>query len=152
MSYIVFPGNVGSNESLSHVAEKLGVPMKCDKQIHQNSAARLRSSEIARLRAANQTFQLLNSAKTKSNAIAAFNVYNLEGAKAAVDAAQELQSPVILQVTTWHAISDSRPYRYIHLLSPSVERNSFYFSLHIVKPLPSLCRFILITSLMKNTS
>jgi hypothetical protein len=99
MNYIVFPGNVGSNESLSQVAEKLGVPKK---QNNQAAAELFKASEISHLRSVNQTFQLLHAAKTmrsKATAVAAFNVYNLEGAKAVVDAAQELQSPVILQVS-----------------------------------------------------
>lgn len=41
---------------------------------------------------------MLLNARSKQTAIAAFNVYNLEGAKAAVSAAESLQSPVILQV------------------------------------------------------
>jgi hypothetical protein len=104
MNYIVFPGNVGSNESLSQVAEKLGVQKKQNNQAVGEATVPLSSAEIAHLREENRTFQILCSSKTSRSepiAIAAFNVYNLEGAKAVMDAAQELQSSVILQVTDW---------------------------------------------------
>lgn len=44
------------------------------------------------------TSQLLHQAQDGKYAIGAFNVYNLEGARAVVEAAEELRSPVILQV------------------------------------------------------
>lgn len=44
------------------------------------------------------TKTLLNTARENSFAIGAFNVYNLEGAKAVIEAAEELKSPVMLQL------------------------------------------------------
>lgn len=93
MSYVVYPGNVGSNEGLCNVAEKLGVQRKSNTIISSSSIQQIQS-----IRTSNQTFQLLQNMKKKSHAVAAFNIYNLEGAKAVVDAAEELQTPIILQV------------------------------------------------------
>lgn len=96
MSYIVFPGNVGNNESLRNVAERLGVPKKSTSSILRT----FRQCEIQHIRTSNKTFKMLQNAKAqRPQAIAAFNIYNLEGAKAVVDAAQELESPVIIQVS-----------------------------------------------------
>lgn len=94
MNYIVFPGNVGTNESLYHVAMRLGVPEKTNTSLLQQSII---DTSIQSIRNSNKTYQILSHAKS-SHAIAAFNIYNLEGAKAVVDAAQELNSPVIIQV------------------------------------------------------
>lgn len=44
------------------------------------------------------TGRLLTTARTCGHAVGAFNVYNLEGAVAVIQAAEELESPVILQV------------------------------------------------------
>ncbi len=44
------------------------------------------------------TSELLNTASRKGYAIGAFNVYNLEGVKAVINAAEALQSPAILQL------------------------------------------------------
>ena len=44
------------------------------------------------------TSELLNTARRNAYAIGAFNVYNLEGVKAVIDAAQALQSPAMLQL------------------------------------------------------
>jgi hypothetical protein len=99
MSFIVFPGNVGHNETLCRVAERLGVERKVSVAASEVIST-LSAKQIQTLRASNRTFQLLQRVKSQhsTHAIAAFNVYNLEGAKAAVDAANELQTPVILQV------------------------------------------------------
>lgn len=96
MRYIVFPGNVGNNDTLALVAEQLGVP-------RANSIAR-NVSDVGSapwsqdVKAKNKTFQILEGARIEGRAIAAFNVYNLEGAKAAVTAAEELNMSVLLQV------------------------------------------------------
>ncbi|MEG4208644.1 class II fructose-bisphosphate aldolase [Microcoleus sp. S13_B4] len=44
------------------------------------------------------TRELLNTARRKAYAIGAFNVYNLEGVKAVINAAEALDSPAILQL------------------------------------------------------
>ena len=44
------------------------------------------------------TGELLNHARSNGYAIGAFNVYNLEGAIAVVQAAEEMNSSVILQL------------------------------------------------------
>jgi len=44
------------------------------------------------------TALLLQQARARGYAVGAFNIYNLEGAMAVVKAAEELQSPVILQI------------------------------------------------------
>lgn len=44
------------------------------------------------------TSELLHTARRNSYAIGAFNVYNLEGVKAVIDAAEALQSPAMLQL------------------------------------------------------
>lgn len=99
MSYVVYPGNVGDNNGLCNVAEKLGVKRKLINSIESKNLNKVETDEqIKLIRSTNRTFQLLQNEKNKSFAVAAFNIYNLEGAKAVVDAAEELQSPIILQV------------------------------------------------------
>jgi len=44
------------------------------------------------------TTELLKDAQSKAYAVGAFNVYNMEGAKAVVEVAEEMNSPVILQL------------------------------------------------------
>ncbi|MEY3867977.1 MAG: hypothetical protein RLZZ338_1868 [Cyanobacteriota bacterium] len=44
------------------------------------------------------TYELLHTARRNSYAIGAFNVYNLEGVKAVIDAAETCQSPAMLQL------------------------------------------------------
>lgn len=44
------------------------------------------------------TYELLHTARRNSYAIGAFNVYNLEGVKAVIDAAEICQSPAMLQL------------------------------------------------------
>ncbi len=44
------------------------------------------------------TIELLHTARRNAYAIGAFNVYNLEGVRAVVDAAEELKSPAMLQL------------------------------------------------------
>jgi ketose-bisphosphate aldolase len=83
LHYIVFPGNVGSEDTLTKVALKLGVTRKSD--IESNEQTNYMIGKLLQLRQAKQ-------------AIAAFNVYNLEGAQACVMAAEELKMPIILQV------------------------------------------------------
>eukprot|EP00602_Paraphysomonas_sp_CaronLab_P010119 CAMPEP_0185029606 /NCGR_PEP_ID=MMETSP1103-20130426/16007_1 /TAXON_ID=36769 /ORGANISM="Paraphysomonas bandaiensis, Strain Caron Lab Isolate" /LENGTH=796 /DNA_ID=CAMNT_0027564415 /DNA_START=137 /DNA_END=2527 /DNA_ORIENTATION=+ len=89
MKYVVFPGNVGDDGALARVVSQLGVVEKT----HESSP----SCPITPLRP-NTTVRLLSEVRDQKKAVAAFNVYNLEGAKAVIDAAEELSAPVILQV------------------------------------------------------
>ncbi|XP_065849277.1 uncharacterized protein [Euphorbia lathyris] len=73
--YIVFPGNVGDTKALAEVVKSWSRPSK-------------RSS----------TKELLQNAENGGYAVGAFNVYNLEGAEAVVAAAEEENSPAILQI------------------------------------------------------
>lgn len=86
---MVFPGNVGDDGALARVVSQLGVVEKT----HESSP----SCPITPLRP-NTTVRLLSEVRDQKKAVAAFNVYNLEGAKAVIDAAEELSAPVILQV------------------------------------------------------
>ncbi len=88
LHYIVFPGNVGSEDSLTKVALKLGVTRKADSD----------SNFVAGQLQSNYMVEKLLQLRNKKQAIAAFNVYNLEGAQACVLAAEELKMPIILQV------------------------------------------------------
>ncbi|KAF8081353.1 hypothetical protein N665_0891s0028 [Sinapis alba] len=72
--YIVFPGNVGSSTALAEVVKSWSVV------------------------AGRSTKELLLNAENGGYAIGAFNVYNLEGIEAVVEAAEEENSPAILQV------------------------------------------------------
>ncbi|CAA6675462.1 unnamed protein product [Spirodela intermedia] len=73
--YIVFPGNVGDDNSLAEVVQKWSHPP-------------LKSS----------TKELLVNAEKSGYAVGAFNVYNLEGVEAVIAAAEAEKSPAILQV------------------------------------------------------
>ncbi|GFY95420.1 ketose-bisphosphate aldolase class-II family protein [Actinidia rufa] len=73
--YIVFPGNVGDSCALAEVVKSWARP------------ARLWSTK-----------ELLLNAENGGYAVGAFNVYNLEGVQAVVAAAEEEQSPAILQI------------------------------------------------------
>lgn len=73
--YIVFPGNVGDSKALAEIVKCWARP------------ARLSSTK-----------ELLLNAEEGGYAVGAFNVYNLEGVEAVVTAAEEEQSPAILQI------------------------------------------------------
>uniref|UniRef100_A0A7N0V1W7 Ketose-bisphosphate aldolase class-II family protein n=1 Tax=Kalanchoe fedtschenkoi TaxID=63787 RepID=A0A7N0V1W7_KALFE len=73
--YIVFPGNVGDSDALAKVVKSWARP------------ERLLSTK-----------ELLRHAEEGKYAVGAFNVYNLEGVEAVVSAAEEEQSPAILQI------------------------------------------------------
>ncbi|KAM7479632.1 hypothetical protein LguiA_027845 [Lonicera macranthoides] len=73
--YIVFPGNVGSSTALAEVVNCWARPVKLS-----------------------STKELLLNAEKGGYAVGAFNVYNLEGVEAVVAAAEEQQSPAILQI------------------------------------------------------
>ncbi|KAJ6340271.1 hypothetical protein OIU77_008097 [Salix suchowensis] len=73
--YIVFPGNVGDSKALADVVKSWALP------------SRLSSTK-----------QLLLNAERGGYAVGAFNVYNMEGAEAVVAAAEEENSPAILQI------------------------------------------------------
>ncbi|KAL5545367.1 hypothetical protein UlMin_009151 [Ulmus minor] len=73
--YIVFPGNVGDSKAVAELVQSWARP------------TRLLSAK-----------ELLLSAEVGGYAIGAFNVYNLEGVQAVVTAAEEVQSPAILQI------------------------------------------------------
>lgn len=82
--YVVFPGNVGDDQALAKAAQTLGVARKAAAPLVFNSKSTM--------------LQALQAAEDGKQAIAAFNVYNLEGAKAVISAAEKLQHPVILQL------------------------------------------------------
>jgi ketose-bisphosphate aldolase len=73
--YIVFPGNVGDSGALAEVAKSWTYPTRLS-----------------------STKEILNNAENGGYAVGAFNVYNLEGVDAVVSAAEEEQSPAILQI------------------------------------------------------
>ncbi|CAM8976158.1 unnamed protein product [Rhodiola kirilowii] len=73
--YIVFPGNVGDNDALARVVKSWARPERLS-----------------------STKDLLRHAEKGKYAVGAFNVYNLEGVEAVVSAAEEEQSPAILQI------------------------------------------------------
>ncbi|KAG4400652.1 hypothetical protein GLYMA_07G103000v4 [Glycine max] len=79
--YIVFPdilflvGNVGNSTALAEVVKSWTSPIRLT-----------------------STKEILNNAEKGGYAVGAFNVYNLEGVEAVVSAAEEEQSPAILQI------------------------------------------------------
>lgn len=72
--YIVFPGNVGDNSALAEVVEK----WTCNPR----SSAK----------------DLLLNAEKGGYSVGAFNVYNIEGVQAVIAAAEDQNSPAILQI------------------------------------------------------
>ncbi|XP_059290437.1 uncharacterized protein LOC132043978 isoform X1 [Lycium ferocissimum] len=72
--YIVFPGNVGDSKALAEVVKNWAHPGRLS------------------------TKELLLEAERGKYAVGAFNVYNLEGVEAVVAAAEEENSPAILQI------------------------------------------------------
>ncbi|PKA61325.1 putative 3-hydroxyisobutyrate dehydrogenase, mitochondrial [Apostasia shenzhenica] len=72
--YIVFPGNVGDDGALAEVVEKWSYHCKISRK------------------------DLLLNAEKGGYAVGAFNIYNLEGVEAVVAAAEEQNSPAILQI------------------------------------------------------
>lgn len=110
MNYVVFPGNVGDKNALLKAAITLGVSEKSPSEQQGNSgggsqtpgsAPSSSSASSVKPSAAASNSKLLSAMSTAlahSYAIAAFNVYSLEGAKAVVAAAEMSRSPVILQV------------------------------------------------------
>jgi ketose-bisphosphate aldolase len=73
--YIVLPGNVGDSKALAEVVKSWARPVRLS-----------------------STKELLLNAEKGGYAVGAFNVYNLEGIEAVVAAAEEEQSPAILQI------------------------------------------------------
>ncbi|XP_057446914.1 uncharacterized protein LOC130738779 [Lotus japonicus] len=73
--YIVFPGNVGDSKALAEVVKSWTCPIRLS-----------------------STKDILKNAEKGGYAVGAFNVYNLEGVEAVVSAAEEEQSPAILQI------------------------------------------------------
>ncbi|XP_027357987.1 uncharacterized protein LOC113867134 isoform X1 [Abrus precatorius] len=73
--YIVFPGNVGDSRALAVVVKSWTHPIRLT-----------------------STKEILKNAERGGYAVGAFNVYNLEGVEAVVSAAEEEQSPAILQI------------------------------------------------------
>ncbi|KAI3515639.1 hypothetical protein L1887_14540 [Cichorium endivia] len=73
--YIVFPGNVGDSNALAEVVKSWARPVRVS-----------------------STKDLLADAEKGGYAIGAFNVYNLEGIEAVIAAAEEQNSPAILQI------------------------------------------------------
>ncbi|CAL1393091.1 unnamed protein product [Linum trigynum] len=74
--YIVFPGNVGDSKAVADVVKSWALP-----------AAKISSTK-----------EILLNAEEGGYAVGAFNVYNMEGAQAVVAAAEEENSPAILQI------------------------------------------------------
>ncbi|XP_073147558.1 uncharacterized protein [Henckelia pumila] len=72
--YIVFPGNVGDSKAVAEVVNRWTHPGRLS------------------------TKKLLLNAEMGGYAVGAFNVYNMEGVEAVVAAAEEQQSPAILQI------------------------------------------------------
>eukprot|EP01038_Epipyxis_sp_PR26KG_P004643 gene4643-6525_t len=102
LDYIVFPGNVGDEEALFRVAQRLGVKGK-DISDNQNEKILIDydmiNKEMNRIKQNdNSLFSLLQTYQACKLAIAGFNVYNLEGAIAVVSAAELTNTSVILQV------------------------------------------------------
>ena len=106
LQYVVFPGNVGDDEALTRVLRRLGAKEKETLNVAAASAststsASASASASAAMPLRSESLQLLDElakARGANKAIAAFNVYNLEGAKAVVEAAEEAKAPVMLQV------------------------------------------------------
>jgi hypothetical protein len=112
LQYVVFPGNVGDDEALTRVLRRLGAKEKETLKVAAASASTSTStspststsastSASATMPLRSESLQLLDElakARGANKAIAAFNVYNLEGAKAVVEAAEEAKAPVMLQV------------------------------------------------------
>ncbi|CAN1235969.1 L-threonate dehydrogenase [Linum grandiflorum] len=73
--YIVFPGNVGDSKAVADLVKSWALP------------ARISSTK-----------EILFNAEKGGYAVGAFNVYNMEGAAAVVAAAEEENSPAILQI------------------------------------------------------
>ncbi|MFQ6629133.1 hypothetical protein Gotur_006471 [Gossypium turneri] len=72
--YIVFPGNVGDSKALGEVVRSWAHPLRLS-----------------------STKEILINAEKGGYAVGAFNVYNMEGVKAVVSAAEQERSPAILQ-------------------------------------------------------
>ncbi|XP_024530101.1 uncharacterized protein LOC9660286 [Selaginella moellendorffii] len=72
--YIVFPGNVGGVDALATVVSRWARPKR------------------------KSTKDILMDAESGGYAVGAFNIYNLEGAKAVISAAEAEKSPAILQI------------------------------------------------------
>ncbi|KAJ8753715.1 hypothetical protein K2173_026391 [Erythroxylum novogranatense] len=73
--YIVFPGNVGDTKALAEVVKSWALPSRVS-----------------------STKELLLNAESGGYAVGAFNIYNIEGAEAVVAAAEDENSPAILQI------------------------------------------------------
>eukprot|EP01040_Poterioochromonas_malhamensis_P014407 gene14407-15944_t len=91
--YIVFPGNVGDDLALCRVASQLGVEYKKSKVLHSNTVTNDHDSLKQ-----DKLLKTLEEMRGRKQAIAAFNIYNMEGAKAVVEAAEELKRPIMIQV------------------------------------------------------
>lgn len=102
MNYIVFPGNVGDKDALLKAAVTLGVarkgPSGPSSKGTKSPQAPTPQSPHSSPAAKSKLLVELSKAQSEGYAVAAFNVYNLEGAKAVVAAAEISRSPVILQV------------------------------------------------------
>ncbi|KAJ6874910.1 hypothetical protein NC652_034581 [Populus alba x Populus x berolinensis] len=95
--YIVFPGNVGDSKALADVVKSWALPSRLSS-----------TKELLLVRTANLLFKywiyldidiiLIKNAERGGYAVGAFNVYNMEGAEAVVAAAEEENSPAILQI------------------------------------------------------
>jgi hypothetical protein len=102
LRYVVFPGNVGDDFALAEVAEKLGVQplsnLHSTRALNRHIVDSKTETIWSTKKCTNTTISIVSAAHKDKRAIASFNVYNIEGAKAVISAAEELQSPVILQI------------------------------------------------------
>ncbi|KAF2298445.1 hypothetical protein GH714_023598 [Hevea brasiliensis] len=96
--YIVFPGNVGDSKALAEVVKSWARPSRL------SSTKELLLVRTVNLIVLIYFFHILTisfcikNAEKGGYAIGAFNVYNMEGAEAVVAAAEEENSPAILQI------------------------------------------------------
>ncbi|GJP41982.1 hypothetical protein CLOM_g1584 [Closterium sp. NIES-68] len=95
LPYIVFPGNVGSSASLADVVQRWRTdPITPPPAAPAPAPLGALSTPTPLL----STLDLVRAAAEGGYAVGAFNVYNLEGVRAVVRAAEEERSPAILQL------------------------------------------------------
>ncbi len=76
------------------------------------------------------TEEMFRNAKEKGYAIGAFNINNMEIIQGIVDAAYELNSPVILQVSS-SALEYARPLYLKHMVEAAIEETGLPIALHL---------------------
>lgn len=130
INYVVFPGNVGDEAALTRVAQKMGVKLK---NMTKNSFSIAEISDsLPNIRENIETevrggmIYTLKHAQKQGFAIAAFNVYNLEGAKAVISAAEKVNIPVILQVSCFIYKSILFPFSLVFIHTISYQTNYIF--------------------------